>query len=41
MNDFLGCLIYLALIGVIFFIVGRALPKEKISLLFPSDRTRG
>lgn len=31
MNSFLGCLIYLALIGVIFFIVGRALPKEKFS----------
>ena len=31
MNDFWACLIYLALIGVILFIVGRVLPKEKFS----------
>lgn len=30
-NDFCMCLIYLALIGVMFFIVGRVLPKEKFS----------
>lgn len=31
MNDFWACLIYLALIGVSFFIIGRLLPKEKFS----------
>lgn len=31
MNDFWACLIYLALIGVILFIVGRVLPKQKFS----------
>ncbi len=31
MNGFWECLIYLALIGVVFFIIGRILPKEKFS----------
>lgn len=31
MRCFLGCLLYLALIGIIFFLIGRILPKEKFS----------
>ena len=31
MDGFFGCLVYLAVISVIFFLVGRVLPKEKFS----------